>query len=189
MQEYLKRLALVWKSSLSGPCKVRATNSFCVSLLSYGFGVIPWTRKEVEQFQGKLTSTLSHHPRSAVERLYLLRGDVGRGLINIEHLFYTKLVAISQHLSVSTDPLVKLCYKLDRLLPPRTSVLSRGEVYCSTLSLPVDFVSGLPNRQAVCSKQMSMLKSLLISKPLHGKYIAFLQSDAVDRTSSVRWLP
>ena len=122
-----------------------------------------------------LTSTLSHHPRSAVERLYLQRGDVGRGFVNIEHLFYRKLVAISQHLSGSTDPLVKLCYELDRSLPPRTSVLSRGEVYCSTLSLPVDFVSGLPNRCTVCSKQMSMLKSSLVSKPLHGKYITFLQ--------------
>ena len=47
-------------------------------------------------------------------------------------------------------------------------------------------MSGLPNGQAVCSKQMSMLKFLLISKPLHGKYIVFLQLDAVDRIGNVR---
>lgn len=48
IEEYLKRLSLIWKSSLSGPCKVRGTNSFCVLVLSCGFGIIPWTKKEVE---------------------------------------------------------------------------------------------------------------------------------------------
>ena len=73
LQEYLRHLSLIWKSSLSGPLKVRGTNSFCVPVLSYGFAIIPWTKKEVEQFdvltRKTLTSTLSHHPRSAVERL------------------------------------------------------------------------------------------------------------------------
>jgi len=41
---------------LSGPHKVKATNSFCVPILTYGFGVIPWTKHEIIQFdvlQGK----------------------------------------------------------------------------------------------------------------------------------------
>ena len=47
LEVYLKRLSLIWKSYLSGPRKVRATNSFCVPLLSYGFGIIPWTKKRL----------------------------------------------------------------------------------------------------------------------------------------------
>ena len=71
-------------------------------VLSYSFGDIPKTKKEVEQFDVRtLTSTLSHYLRSAVECL------------------------------------VKLCPELDRLLPPCVSVISRGEAYCYTLSLPV----------------------------------------------------
>jgi len=37
LETYLKHLSLVWKLYLIGPHKVRATNSFCVSILSYGF--------------------------------------------------------------------------------------------------------------------------------------------------------
>ena len=37
LEEYKRRLSLVWKSYLSGPCKVRATNSFCIPILTYGF--------------------------------------------------------------------------------------------------------------------------------------------------------
>jgi len=144
LQEYLKHLSLIWKLSLSGPCKVRATNSFCVPVLSYGFGIISWTKKEVEQFDVRtrktLTSTFNHHPRSAIEHLYLPH----HGLSNIKHLFYRKLVAISHHLTISTDPLVKLCFELDRSLPPCVGVISRGEAYYSALSLPVDLRSGFP---------------------------------------------
>ena len=46
MDSYHQRQRLIWSSLLSGPRKSRATNSFCVPLLSYGFGIIPWTIKE-----------------------------------------------------------------------------------------------------------------------------------------------
>jgi len=87
---YLHRLKLIWKSLLSGPRKVRATNSFCVPVLTYGIGIIPWTKREIEQFdvltRKLMTTCNSHHPRSSVERLYLPRSNAGRGLINIENL-------------------------------------------------------------------------------------------------------
>ena len=55
--------------------KVKATNSFCVPVLTYGFCIVWWTVKEIEQFdvltRRVLFTTCSHHPRSVVERLYL----------------------------------------------------------------------------------------------------------------------
>ena len=127
-----------------------------------------------------LTSTLSHHPRSAVERLYLPRSAAGRGLINIEHLLYRKLVSICHHLFTSADPLVGLCCELDRSLPSCISVISWGQAYCSGLSLSMDLMSGHPDKQAIRAEQLSTLKSSLLSKPLHGKYTTLLQSDSVD---------
>ena len=192
MQEYLRRLLLIWKSSLSGPRKVRGTNSFCVPVLSCGFAIIPWTKKEVEQFdvltRNTLTSTLSHHPRSAVEHLYLPCSAAGRGLINIEHLFYRKLVSLCHHLFTSADPLVGLCCELDRLLPSRISVISQGQAYCSGLSLSMDLMSGHPDKRAIRAEQLSTLKSSLLSNPLHGKYTTLLQSDSVDASGSSKWL-
>ena len=75
MKAYLRRLSLVWKFYLNGPRKVRAANSFCFPLLSYGVGIIPWTKKEIAEFDVKtrklLTASCNHNPRSAVEHLYL----------------------------------------------------------------------------------------------------------------------
>ena len=110
LEAYLNRLSLVWKSSLSGPRKARATNSFCVPLLSYGFGLIPWTKREIAQFDVEtrklLTATCNHHSRSAVECLYLPQSAGGMGLINVENLFYRRIVSIACHLFTSTDRLV-----------------------------------------------------------------------------------
>ena len=116
------------------------------------------------------------------------RSAAGHGLVNIEHLFYRKLVAICHHLSSSTDPLVELCCELDRLLPSRVSVISRGEAYCSELSLSIDMMSGRPTKQTIRARQLSALTSSLLSKPLHGKYITLLQSDSIDKLGSCKWL-
>jgi len=105
LETHLKHLSLVWKLYLSHPRKVRATNSFCVPILSYGFGLIPWTKKEIAQFDVEtrklMTVTCNHHPRSAVEHLYLPQSTGGMGLINVENLFYRKVVSIVCHLSTS----------------------------------------------------------------------------------------
>ena len=75
MKAYLRRLSLIWKSYFSGPRKIRAINSFCVPLLFYGFVLIPWTNKEIAEFDVKTRKVLmiscNHHSRSAVEHLYL----------------------------------------------------------------------------------------------------------------------
>ena len=107
--------------------------------------------------------------------------------INV-HLFYRKLVSICQHLFTSADPLVQLCCELDRSLPSRISVISRGWAYCSGLSLSLDLMSGHPNKRDIRAEQLSTMKSSLLSKPLHGKYATLLQSDSVDGSGSSKWL-
>ena len=39
----------MWKSLLSAFNKVKAFNSICVGLLSYSFGVINWTKVQLEE--------------------------------------------------------------------------------------------------------------------------------------------
>ena len=108
---------------MNGPRKVRATNSFCIPLLSYGFGLIPWTKKEIAEFDVKtkklLTASCNHTPRSAVEHLYLPRNASSIGSINVENLFCRRIVTIACLLSASTDSLICKCFKLDELLPLR----------------------------------------------------------------------
>ena len=165
---------------------MRATKSYCVPVLTYGFGIITWTKKEVEQFdvvtRKILTKNNSHHPRSSIERLYLPRSETGRGLINIENLFYRKLVLMAWHLSCSTDCLVQLCSDLDQSLPPRISIHSRAKSYCSSLSISSEFelclVSNL--KQTIYEKQVNSLLESLTAKPLHGKFFSSLRSPEID---------
>jgi len=94
LEMYKKSLTLIWKSYLSGP---QATNSFCVPTLTYGYGVISWTKHEITQMDTQprkvLSATYNHHPRSAVERVYLPRSAGGLSVVNVENLYYRRLVA------------------------------------------------------------------------------------------------
>ena len=194
MDSYHRRLRLVWNSLLSGPRKTRATNSFCVPLLSYGCGIVPWTKKEIEQFDVStrkiLTATCNHHPCSAVERLYLPRSAGGIGLINVENLFYRRLVAMAHHIATSSDSLVRLCYELDNLVPARSSVFTRANDYCAALSIEADLQSCdfASLKSAICKKQRDQLLSSLTSKPLHGRFYSLLNDHLIDKSRSLCWL-
>ena len=48
-KEFYRRNRTVWKSLLSASNKVKAFNSVCVGVLSYSFGVINWTKVELEE--------------------------------------------------------------------------------------------------------------------------------------------
>ena len=176
---------------LSGPRKTRATNSFYVPLLSFGFGIVPWTKKEIQQFDVSTRRILSannnHHPRSAIERIYLPRSAGGVGLVNIENLYNRKLVSLAHHLSVSSDPLVLLCSKIDSDLPRRSSVLFRAREYCASLSVTSDFQNILFSslKSLIRDCQFSRLMSSIIDKPLHGQYYALLNKNSIDKTRSV----
>ena len=77
LPKFLRRFKLVWKSLLHGRFKVQATNGYCVPLLSYGFGIVEWTKSEICHFdvltRKIMMSPNSHHPHSATECLYLPR--------------------------------------------------------------------------------------------------------------------
>ena len=191
--EFQRRLRLVWKSLLHGRFKVQATNGFCVPLLSYGFGIVDWTMAELSHFdvltRRIMTAANSHHPRSAIERLYLPRHMGGRGLVNVEHLYQRRVLMLAQHLRVSCDPLVKECHDLISQMPSRRSLLSRATAFASDLGL--DDISNLSSGQlksTVCSAQREKLITTLCAKPLHGKFFNYIRSDNVHATRSFYWL-
>ena len=194
VNEYERRLTLIWKSLLSGPRKARATNSLCVPIVSFGFGIIPWTVREIQHFdvltRRVMRATCNHHPRSAVERLYLPRSEGGRGLVNVENLFHHRLVILAHHLSSSNDVLVQLCHELDGSLPPRASVKARAEAYCTSLGVSNDWrswpSSALKKELHKC--EIGQLMGTLVAKPLHGKFQSLLTSDGINLSRSVCWL-
>ena len=111
--EVCRRSQLIWGSLLNGWFKVMATNAFCIPLLSYGFGIVDWTKAEISQFdvmlRKYLTTVNSHYPHAAIEWLYLPRFLRGRGIVNIEHLYWCHIVMLSHHLQTSQGSLLKAC--------------------------------------------------------------------------------
>ena len=192
-EEFSRRLKIVWKSLLYGRFKVQATNSFCIPLLSYGFGVVGWTKSEVLQFdqlvRQVMTNANCHHTRSSVERLFLPRKLGGRGLLCVENLLEHHLIMLSYHLNTSGNALVKMCCTLDTQLPSRVSIMSRAALLVSSLGLD-DMLSYSCGQltAAIIAAQQKKLLDCLSAKPLHGKFFNWIRSVDINIDWSFRWL-
>ncbi|KAL0266345.1 UNVERIFIED_CONTAM: hypothetical protein PYX00_008916 [Menopon gallinae] len=88
--KYTQRLKSILKSRLNGKNIVTAINTSAVPVLAYSFGIINWTKGDLNKLKTKthkiLTHHRIHHPRSAVERLTIPRKAGSRGLIDITNL-------------------------------------------------------------------------------------------------------
>ena len=88
-KEYLRRIKLIMKSKLNGRNKILAVNTWAVSLMRYGAGIIKWTKNELQEVDRKtrkvMTINKELHPRSDVARIYVSRTKGGRGLISCEN--------------------------------------------------------------------------------------------------------
>ena len=76
------------KSKLNGKNEIHGINTWAVALLRYGAGIINWKLDELKKMDRTMRKTLTMygalHPKSDIDRLYLKRKHVGRGLISIE---------------------------------------------------------------------------------------------------------
>ena len=87
-KEYFKRLRTTLKSKSNAQHVFQVINKWMVLTVRNGVGIIEWTKEEVKEMdrkKGKIVTMYGGlHPRSKVERLYLLRSEGGKGLVSIE---------------------------------------------------------------------------------------------------------
>jgi hypothetical protein len=73
-QFYLRFKSLL-KSKLNGNNLIKAVNTYAVPLLTYSFGVIKWSKTNLQNINIKtrvlFTKFSKHHPKSAIERFNL----------------------------------------------------------------------------------------------------------------------
>ena len=88
--EYFRRAKLILKSKLNGRNKIMALNTWAVSILRYGAGILKWNKNELQEMDRKtrkfMTMNKELHPRSDVARLYVSQKNGGRGLIGCENV-------------------------------------------------------------------------------------------------------
>ena len=151
-----------------------------VVVLSYGFGVVDWTKSEVLQFDRlvcqMMTNTNCNHPHSFVERLFLSRKLGGRGLLCVENSGASPNYALppSKYIWRCTG---ELCCTLDTQLPSRISIMSRATLLVSSLGLD-DMLSYSCGqlKAAIIAAQQKKLLDCLSAKPLHGKFFNWIRS-------------
>ena len=105
LEEYLKRVKKNWNFELYSRNKVLAHNTFAIPVLPPTFGILDWTKQELENLDIKtrkiLTASGRFHNNSDVERLYCYRENGRRGLNSIVDTFISRTVSLSLHLKNS----------------------------------------------------------------------------------------
>ena len=107
-KEYYRRLRMILSTELSSPNKIMAINSLDLPVLSYSFGVVNWSKTDVQGIDRKtrkiLTMFKMHHPRADTKRLYVYRSEGERGLMQVESHFYTILAGLEMYLKKQATP-------------------------------------------------------------------------------------
>ena len=101
----------MWSSPLSAGAKVRAHNSWAVSVLRYHMTPLDWGRRDLEvldrQTRALMVTCMAHGPRSSCNRLYLPSKEDGRGLTSVEVMWEREVVSAATYLMDNDDRQVK----------------------------------------------------------------------------------
>ena len=91
---------------------LKSRNSYAIPALSYGFPVLDWTITELKIIDRETRKMLQQyhamHSQSDVTRLYLLRKNGGRGLINITNHYRNAIINFSSSILNSEEQFLKL---------------------------------------------------------------------------------
>ena len=123
--EYKRGLKLILKSKLNGKNKIQAINTWAVTLLRYGAGIINWNVDELQKVDKTTRETLTMYrtlyPNSDIDWLYLKWKHGGKGLISIEMCVRLEENNLDLHVRGSDEMLLKSIKKL---------LLSKWKILC-----------------------------------------------------------
>ena len=101
---------MILKSRLNGENKIIALNTWAVSDLRYGAGILKWNKSELQEIDGKtrkfLTVNKELHPRSNVACLYISQKNGERGLIGCENSVKSEEHGLVWYVKNNIEPLV-----------------------------------------------------------------------------------
>ena len=187
--EYKQRLRLILKSELNAKNKIEAINTLAIPVLRYSFGIVNWRLEEIcgldVMTRKQLTMHRLHHPKAAVERLYLPRDVGGRGLQQIEMVWNMEAVHLANYLSKPTDTLTSISFDYDKA----QAIYSSSHQALKTLkdnqlTLPV----GEKEKAKLKHSMETKLQTKLQAKHLHGHHEKQSNRPFVDKKNTNGWL-
>ena len=101
--EYYRRVTKIWNSELYCRNKVTAHNTYALPILTPTFGILKWTKEELDQIdittRKILTGAGAFHRNSDVDRLYCYRSEGGRGLNGVADTYMSRIISLGTHLT------------------------------------------------------------------------------------------
>ena len=110
LNEYKRRARKIVKTKLNGRNIVKGINTWAIPVLTYSVPFLSWTKTELHSIDGKTRKLLTMHnglhPPSDVDRLYITRKVVGRGLANAEDTVILAKISLEDHIKKSDERLL-----------------------------------------------------------------------------------
>ena len=109
----MRRLKAVLKSKVNRRNKILTVNTWAVSVLRYGAGILKWNNNEIAKLDRRtrkmMTTCGGLYPKSNVSRIYLPRARGGRGLIicNCERCIRSEENSMGWYVRNQIEPLMK----------------------------------------------------------------------------------
>ena len=187
-KEYFRRVRKIWKSELYSRNKVMAHNTFAVPVLVPTFGIIDWTKKEMDiKTRKTLTQSGNFHRNSSVDRLYSSRKEGGRGLSSVVDIFIARIVSVAEHLREQST---KHKFLKEVLRHETSRIVRMSNEFCTATKVSIEED---PNPKKVSCGIRDSLKNghvkAWIEKPQHGYLARKQQSQGeYDKQATNAWL-
>ena len=170
-EKFKTRLILILKTKLNSQKLTKAINTYAIPTLAYSFGVIHWSRTELEEInrliRTKMTAHRKHHPQASKTRINLPRPEGGRGIFDLVQICNKQIQTLRKYFLNSQ------IYKTIRDADTKLTPLNLNSLQYSP------FPDVKSNQQKI---------EELRSKELHGRFQNDLERESVDRDASLQWL-
>ena len=142
-----------------------------------------------------LTLNRIPHPKPDVNRMYILRKEERRGMINLEMSVKTTTIGLNTYLLASDDRILKLV-----LQHKKKKKLHSDTTESQKFNFQLNMAQGENEKTTEATKAakeikknakqgyLDGMKKTWREKPLHGRYTLKTDNGDVDRTSTHQWL-
>ncbi|KAI2805264.1 hypothetical protein BLOT_004258 [Blomia tropicalis] len=182
-QKILMRIEALCTTKLNARNFFRGINEFAISTINYYIGILNYEPEEFEQLDKQIRQILAKHnvirKASNIQRLYISRDELGRGLQNIRDKSEQMLMSLNKYLNSKsvTRPIIEVEKRL-------ATHLGMIEEY---LKMKYDFVEEEISRELLTAVQEENRMQQIRDKRMHS--IVFQnESGHIDVKQSSLWL-
>ena len=199
-KELVRRTRLILKSELNFKNSITEINLLAIPVITYSFNIIDRNLSKVRTLDIKIRKMMTthsmHQPKADIHRLYLQRGNGGRGLTQLELAYKTSTIGLFRYLNLLDDWMLQLALKNEQEKGSH-SVVKVAREFAREIDLDLENeldveTKNKENAQKLkrTAKEKNKKASDIAwkSKPLHGQYPLRSQKAEVDLHDTHQWL-